>query len=112
MVFHIKQDDTSPAIRFQLQNHRGEPVDISGFEKLRFHMQKENSTEPTVLADTDRGVSAPDVENGIVQYDWSPEDTSRPGDYEAEFEITFSGGRTETFPNRRNISVEIEEEIQ
>lgn len=112
MVFHIKQNDTSPAIRFQLQDQNRDPVDISGFENLRFFMQKENSKNPTVIADQDTGVSAPDVENGIVQYDWEEGDTDTAGDYDAEFEVVFSGGERETFPNRRDISVKIEEDIQ
>lgn len=112
MVFYLKEGDTSPAIKFQLQDEDRNPVNIAGFEQLRFHMQKTDSVNPTVLADTSSGVSAVDADKGIVQYEWDEGDTDRAGEYEAEFQVRFSGGDVETFPNRRDIKVEIEEQIE
>ena len=49
--------------------------------------------------------------SGEVRYDWSVGDTAEAGSYQAEFEVTYSDGSMETFPNDGHISVKITDDI-
>lgn len=111
MTFHIVKGDTSPAIEYQLQDSDGNPVNITGFNEIRFHMRKKGVKAPKVDADTSGNVSATDAEKGKVKYDWEKGNTDEAGDFEAEWEVEYIDGTIETFPNRRKIDVDIEEEI-
>ena len=62
-------------------------------------------------ASIDATASIISVPNGIVQYNWVSGDTSNIGSYQAEFEVTYSDGNVETFPNSRYINVEIIDNI-
>jgi hypothetical protein len=48
---------------------------------------------------------------GIVQYNWVADDTDTVGSFQAEFEVTYSDGTIETFPNNGYIRVEITDDI-
>jgi hypothetical protein len=111
MTFFIKQNDTSPAIEHQLQDDEGNPVDLTAFREISFHMRKQGVDQPKVDEDTSDGVEVVDLESGKVRYNWSEDDTDESGAHEAEWEVTFADDTTETFPNRRNITVQIQEEI-
>lgn len=112
MTFFIKQGDTSPAIEHQLQDDDGNAVDIRGFQEIEFHFKKADEAEIKVNEDTSSGdVEATEAAEGKVKYSWSDGDTDEVGDHEAEWEVTFSDGTVETFPNRRNIDVQVQEQI-
>jgi len=106
MTFYIKQNDTSPAIRATLRDGDGDVINLDG-ATVRFHMRPIGST--TVKVDAAGTVIAP--AGGIVQYSWSEEDTDTVGAYQAEFEVTYTGGNVETFPNDGYIRVEITDDI-
>lgn len=84
----------------------GNAVDLTGCS-VRFHMRKIGSSQ----AKTDAPASITDADNGIVVYAWSAQDTDTVGSFEAEFEVTFTGGEIESFPNNRFIEVEITDDI-
>jgi len=111
VTFYIKEGDTSPAIEHQLQDDEGNSVDITGFQEVEFHFKKENVDEVKVNENTSGGVEVTDAAQGKVQYNWSEGDTDETGDHEAEWEVTFADGTVETFPNRRNIDISVEEQI-
>jgi hypothetical protein len=46
-----------------------------------------------------------------VEYSWQAGDTATAGLFEAEFRVTYAGGRIETFPNDGFIAVRISEDI-
>ncbi len=48
-----------------------------------------------------------DLAERLVSYDWTPEDTSIPGQYRGEFEVTFSNGDKLTYPNKDYIPIQI-----
>jgi len=106
MAYFIKQNDTSPALQVTLQDASGTAVDLTG-TTVRFHMRKIGDTSTKV----DDAATLSDADNGIVYYQWSATDTDTVGSFEAEFEVTYSGGEIETFPNNRFIEVEITDDI-
>lgn len=111
MTFYIKQGDTSPAIKYQLKDFEGNPVNLTGFNDVEFHLRKEGVNAVKVNDDTDGNVSVVDASEGKVKYEWEDGDTDEAEDHLAEWEVEFSDGAKETFPNRRNIKVKIEDEI-
>lgn len=106
MAFFIKQNDTSPALQVTLKDASGTAIDLSG-ATVRFHMRQIGA--PTTKVDASATIS--DADNGIVYYSWNAVDTNTVGSFEAEFEVTFSGGEIESFPNNRFIQVEITDDI-
>lgn len=106
MAFYIKQNDTSPALRATLKNGLGIAVDLTGCS-VRFHMRRVGD----ITAKVDAAGTIVDDNNGIVEYYWIAGDTDTVGSFEAEFEVTYAGGETESFPNNRFIEVEITDDI-
>lgn len=105
--FHIGEGDTLPKIRATLQDEDGNAVDLTSVSSVRFHMKKTNKDEVVV----DAAASVVDGVNGIVEYTWIVTDTADAGVYDAEFEVNFIGGGIETFPNDRNLKIQIKEQI-
>ena len=106
MSFKIKENDTTPSLRASLLNGSGDPVDLLG-TTVRFYMRLMGSNSTTI----DASASVISEANGIVQYDWVAGDTADVGSYQAEFEVTYSDGNIETFPNANYIGVEIIDDI-
>lgn len=106
MAFFIKQNDTSPFMTASLKDASGSAVDIQG-ASVRFHMRSVGST--TVKVDDAAVIT--DGENGAVKYEWSSGDTDTVGQFQAEFEVTYAGGKIETFPNNSYILVQVIDDI-
>jgi hypothetical protein len=106
MAFFIKQNDTSPAFKATLKDGLDAAVDLTG-ASIRFHMRPTGDT----TAKVDATAVIEDADNGVVYYNWVAADTDTIGSYEAEFEVTFTGGEIETFPNNRFVEVEITDDI-
>ena len=93
-------------MRAALENGSGDAVDLTG-ATCQFHMRPLGSTTITVDASAQIVTEA----TGIVQYNWIAADTDTVGSYQAEFEVTYSDGTIETFPNNGYIRVEITDDI-
>ena len=106
MAFYIKQNDTSPALQATLKDGSGVVIDLSG-TSVRFHMRKVGDNNVKV----DDAAVISDADGGVVYYSWSSSDTDTIGSFEAEFEVTYSGGEIESFPNNQFINVEITDDI-
>lgn len=106
--FKLKTGDTSPAIKRQLTDNSGNPVDLTG-ASVKFGMW--NIIDESIKIDASGTIT--DASNGKVKYEWQSGDTDTEARYEAEFEVTYSDSGTETFPNDpdKNIIVEIGEDI-
>lgn len=109
--FHIKQNDTSPAIESQLEDESGNPVDITGFNRIEFHMAAPGSDTAKVDDDDTGNVSATDAANGKVKYEWQSGDTDTAGRFHGEWQVEYSDGTIETFPNTDYIEIRILEEL-
>jgi hypothetical protein len=49
--------------------------------------------------------------DGTVRYDWQAGDTAPAGRFLAEFEVTYSDGAIETFPNAGALVVRIDPDL-
>lgn len=106
MTFYVKQNDTAPSIRATLKDGDDDAIDLTG-ASVRFHMRSIGGTSAKV----DSAATIVTAASGIVQYDWVAADTDTVGTYQAEFEVTYSDTRIETFPNNGYIVVEITDDI-
>lgn len=106
MAFSIKQNDTAPSIRATLRDGSNTAIDLTD-ATVRFHMKAVAGT--TVKVDALANIV--NATGGIVQYNWTTNDTDTAGSYYAEFEVTYSDGTVETFPNNSNLSISIRAEL-
>jgi hypothetical protein len=104
-VFNIKQNDTAPSIEAEL-------VISEGFTNLDnsnvcFSMRSQSGM---LLVDRAEAVIV-NTAAMRVRYDWKPGDTTKAGTHRAEFQVTYSNGATETFPNSEDILVKITPDV-
>lgn len=104
-TFYIKRDDTSPLFRAILKDGDGVVVDVTG-ATVRFHMKDQSGA-----IKVDAAAVVNDGPTGDVQYAWAVGDTDTAGFYDSEFEVTYSGGRVETFPNYSYTTVHVYEDL-
>lgn len=95
-IFRLKQNDLRPSIESYLWLSTDAAQDLSG-ATVRFLMRPKGSTTPKVAA------AAVVVAANHVRYDWVGTDTDTAGTYEAEWEVTLSGGLPITFPNDERV---------
>lgn len=98
-IFHIKRNDTSPAIEMALSTKAG-PVDLTG-ASVYFHMANVVSAAAVIV----------DAAQGIVRYNWGVGDTDTEGYHLIEWEVVYSDGKKETFPNDGYSTVKITADI-
>lgn len=92
--FVIKEGDTSPAITATLLDAADAAVNLAG-ASVKFIMTLKGQT----TAKVDAAATIVSAANGQVSYSWVAADTDTAGVYEAEWQVTFSGGAKQTFPN-------------
>ena len=102
--FCIKQNDTRPIIQATLTD-----VTIDGGSTARFLMRLRGDKSSKVAATATISDNGPP---GVVRYNWAAGDTDTAGIYEGEFEITFSDGKIETYPNGEYIRITILEDAE
>jgi hypothetical protein len=101
-VFYIKQNDTSPALLYELVP---QPDSVAGASVV-FNMRSGTNVK------VNRGSGSVESSNPItLRYDWVVGDTDTVGEYEGEFEITYSDGSVGTWPNRGYIPVVISDDV-
>jgi len=105
MAFSIKQNDTSPSILATLKDANDVPVNLTA-ANVRFHMKSIGGSIKIDSAMT--VITAPE---GLVRYDWVAADTDTFGTYYVEFEVTYTDGSIETFPNTGSLVVSVVKEL-
>ena len=98
-IYDLKQGDTKPSLSAQLLSN-GSAVDLTG-ATVKFHMGTTVDVSAVIV----------DAATGNVRYDPATAHTVTAGIFKAEFEVTFSDGTIETFPNDGFIYVRITEEV-
>ena len=109
-VFVLKQTNTSPALRYALEPDNIELTAAEVQFKMRERTRKNGIRGDTVVDAPGRVVNGSNAP--VVEYAWQPDDAVKAGHYEAEFEITYSDGTVETFPNYGFIRVVVHENIE
>ena len=104
--FYIKQGDTAPVIAEQLFDGLGVPVVLTG-ASVKFMMWGQGDTAIKVNA----AATITDAATGKVSYTPIAADTNTQGDYLVEWQVTFSGGAVETFPNSDWQKVRVKDDI-
>lgn len=105
MGFNIKQNDTSPSLQASLKDAASLPINLIG-ASVALHMKSVDST-----LKVNSSMTVTDAENGIIRYDWQTGDTDTVGTYFVEFQVTYSDGSIETFPNNGNKIVSVVREL-
>ena len=104
MRFHIKQNDTRKALKLQLIDANGLPVDLSSA-----------TTELVVEGVTNQFAYARPAshlpETGWIFVPLTAFNTSLAGLYKLEVHVTFADGLTETFPSQGTIELQIESRL-
>jgi hypothetical protein len=91
--FAIKAHDRLPSIQATFTSG-GIPVDLTTATGVTFIMKSTQGN--TVKVNAAATVVTP--ASGVVRYDWIAADTDTPGSYQAEWQVTWTGGKKQTFP--------------
>ena len=106
-TFYIKQNDTAPSLEVALKGSNGRARTLDDVSAVKFHMSKESGTN--VISNGTCAIT--NSTKGIVSYSWQIGDTANTGVFNAEFEVQYSNGQIETFPNSSFIKVIVKEEL-
>lgn len=98
--FTIRRGDTAPAIKAQLLEDNGEPVDLSQVHRVIFEMESKAREVRGKCKIVDR-------DEGRVKYQWQSDDTRVARDYDAHFVVEFHDGRKLTVPNTGDLFVRV-----
>jgi hypothetical protein len=92
--FYASQGDTAPVIAEQLLDGAGNPAPLTGASvKLQMWLPG------AAVAKVDAAATITDAALGKVSYTWTAPNLDTPGDYLAQWKVTYSGGAIERFPN-------------
>jgi hypothetical protein len=91
--FSIKAHDRLPSISAQFKTN-GAAVNLSTATSVNFIMRVKGGTTVAINAPA----TVVNASAGTVRYDWAAGDTNAPGDYEAEWQVTWATGIKQTFP--------------
>lgn len=99
---YMKQGDRLPALRMQLVDASGAPIDLTG-AAVMFRMRPSGGGALKVNA----AATIVDAATGTVQYSWAAGDTDTVGGYTAEWACAFAGPATLTVPTNGYVTVQV-----
>lgn len=105
-LFQIKRGDTKTPLKVALSDDQG-PVDLTG-ATVTFVMSAW-SGKRTI---NNGSAQVVDATNGVAWYVFNPGETDVAGTYRAEFHVSYSDGRYETFPTLGYITVTINDTLR
>lgn len=105
--FTIKKGDTRPAIQATLSSV---PTDV--LSSVVFNMKTKDGTAVVTRGSGTIVQQPSSTQSAIVKYQWQTADTASSGTgFQGEFEVTYNDSRIETYPNNRNLVIEITEDL-
>ncbi len=110
--FFLRVGDTTSIIRTTLEDSTGASVNIQG-ATVKFRVAPINGSGTPVIntaASNDQNTDGSDGSKGKVSFAWIAGTTSFAGLYLADWQVTYSGGGIQTFPNDGYILVRISPE--
>lgn len=81
-----------PILTYTFLDDAGNPVDLTGATVTLNYQNLRDNAKSSVSA------TITDALAGTVEYQWDADDTLDPGDYVYSWTLTFSGGRSQTYP--------------
>jgi hypothetical protein len=99
---YFKVGDTLPAVEATLRGNDGEPVNLAGITSVEFRLFTTAFVE--VLVGTASVITAA---SGIVRYTWAEDDLDTPGEFLADWRVTYGDGSVETFQNDGYIRIRV-----
>lgn len=111
--FSIKTGDTASAVYATLEDANGDAVDIAGASVL-FKMGPLSGGTLTVArtaTNAQVGAGTVDGSTGNVVFNWGTSDLTTADWYRAEWEVAFSSGSIETFPNDGFMILAVREDL-
>ncbi len=112
--FTIKRNDTASNIQATLENSGGTAVDIQSSTVLFKMAPLAGGTlavAGTAVIDQVGAGTVVGGQMGVVHYVWQAGDLDTAGRYAAEWEVTFSSGAVQTFPNGDPIILDVNEDL-
>jgi len=107
--FTIKRNDLLPILEAILRDANENPVDLTDATGVVFHMREEAGAAMKITDGLAAIGSNPAA--GQVSYAWQTDETDTSGIFLAEFEVTWTGGKIQTYPSKGYISVEVVDDL-
>jgi hypothetical protein len=110
--YYIRQGDHGVVIRSTLLASDQRPVDLAA-ASVRFQLASVNGGAALIdrEADVEQVGAGDDGSKGQVSFTWDDGDTDTPGLFRATWEVAFSGGGVQTFPNDRDLLVRVTDDV-
>ena len=100
--FTLKAHDRLPSIQ-SVQSSGGTPIDLTGATGVNFIMK---ATQGSTIKVNAAAIIVTPL-SGVVRYDWAVADVDTPGEYIAEWQVTWTGGKKQSFPTLTYHSISI-----